>query len=88
MLLLPYLTVMAVAFDMLFFGDKFNLFVEYEDVIKKPIEFQLDILNSIGIYELLIDKLSFFKAYVLITLLNSYILYNIGRVFGKKLFKK
>lgn len=88
MLLLPYLTIMAVAFDLLFFGDKLNIFLEYEDIIKKPIEFQLDILKSIGVYDVLIDKLSFFKAYVLITLLNSYILYNIGRVIGKKLFKQ
>lgn len=88
MLLLPYLTIMAVAFDLLFFGDKFNIFLEYEDIIKKPIEFQLDILKSIGVYDILINNLSFFKAYVLITLLNSYILYNIGRVIGKKLFKQ
>ncbi len=78
---------MAIAFDLLFFGSKFNFFIEYEDLIKKPIEFQLDILKKIGIYDLLMEKLSFFKAYILITVVNSYILYNIGRVLGKKLFK-
>lgn len=88
MLLLPYLTIMAIAFDLLFFGDKFKLLNDYEDSIKKPIEFQLDMLKSLGIYDVLISNLSFFKAYVLITAVNSFILYNIGRVIGKKLFKK
>ncbi len=88
MLLLPYLTIMAIAFDLLFVGDKFNLFNEYEDLIRKPIDFQLDMLKMLGIYDLLMSKLSFFKAYILITVVNSFILYNIGRVLGKKLFKK
>ncbi len=88
MLLLPYLTIMAIAFDLLFFGDKFKLLNDYEDSIKKPIEYQLDMLKSLGIYDILISNLSFLKAYVLITAVNPFILYNIGRVLGKKLFKK
>jgi hypothetical protein len=79
---------MAIAFDLLFLGDKFNLFIDYEDVIKKPIDFQMDILKSIGLYDILANNLSFFKSYILVTVVNSYILYNIGRVLGKKLFKK
>ncbi len=83
--MVPYLLIMGVGFDMIFLGNKFSLFLEYQDFFKKPIKFQMMILNNLGIGSWLENNLSFYKTYLLITAIMSIFLYNVGRVLGKKM---
>ncbi len=88
MFMVPYLFVMSVSFDMLFFGNKLNLFKEYEDKFKAPIYFQLDMLRSIGLMEQLEKHLSFYKIYVLITAITAICLYQFGKALSRKIIKQ
>lgn len=80
---LPYLIVMGISFDMLFFGSKY--FSNYAEDLKIPVNFQIEILNSIGVGQFLSKYLSFFQSYILITTVVGVGLYQLGKFIDKKL---
>lgn len=85
-LALPYLFSMAIGFDVLFFGNKIGLSKGIQKTLLEPLNFQITILKEVGLMDLLEANISPINIYAILTIFGTIILYNIGRVAGKKLF--